>query len=96
MEIAQKSMTVQVVWRRRPIGLGTPMGLTVTIGACGTICCCAVWVIDPLVQGMGVLASTCRPVYAACSFVRGLYRHLLSADRVSVARPSAGRTGAIL
>ena len=96
MVIAQKSMTVQVVWRRRPIGLGTPMGVTVTIGACGTIWGCAVWVIDPLIRGMRVLASTRRLVCAACSFVQGLYRHSLSADRVSVAGPSAGRTGTTL
>ena len=72
------------------------MGVTVTIGACGTICCCAVWLIDPLIQGMRVLALTRRLVHAACSFVQGLSRHSLSADRVSVAGPSAARTGATL
>src|SRR6185295_13911626 len=54
MVIAQKSMTVQVVWPRRPIWLGTPLGVTVTIGTCWTICCCAVWVIEPLIKSIRV------------------------------------------
>ena len=92
--MAQKSMPVQTAWHRWLIGIGKPEGVMANVGDRRVMGCGDVWLIGPLIQGIGIVASGRQYTLhldsiKVCTLIRCL--PIVLSDRVEC----AVRTGAV-